>query len=559
MEPNDLESIHTQRAGGSAVGRIDAATMLQASRNDPEMSIPKRPAFLPGGVLHTVDDGLVVDGGAARQVLNGSAATSLVPKIIDVLDGTKTIPEIAIQLDVPPIRIEAAVALMAACGLIVPSLDSPDHVDSSVVDTLARHLDTTKRWSSAKEAYRSASAQPAYIIDNGLLSNLVAESLRSCGDRVFLVDNPLEADQSGYLIAIGADVNTLRQAKKHVDSGNGVVKACGFHDDRIWVAPTSTSSGQAACTDCLISALRETQLLGTEVGSSPGIRLAAALLALEIFHERLGIGRPLASNSLLIHDLSVGQSLQLMVPRTPGCTACGIPGKRMDQPWPFVYDQAAVFPPRNQVAMKGHQMHYKPSNLALQWARREFRQSTHHRFSASVDWQHPTDSRSKLGALLRYAFGLREIEGISQVQRFSPTGGNLGSPEGVVIVRHVDNVAPGAYYYLPFEDRCALLGEVSDKSLLNAIDVVDFEAIIVLTASLSRVEKKYHSLALRICFLDAGAAVSQLRHTAGALDFQISLIEQWDDRSLKNSLHLNEDHPIMAVVGINGLKGIVKE
>lgn len=557
MESTDASEVAEQRSDGGVAGRIDAVTMLRAARNDPEMAIPQRPAFMPGGVVLPLSNGLIVDGGAARQLLNGSASTSLVPRMIDLLDGTRTVPEVAAQLAVPSVQVEAAVALMATCGLIVPSLDAPDDVAPDVAAALARHLDTTKRWPSAAEAYHAAARQPAYVVNNGLLTQLLTESLRLSGDRASLVDTPLQAEQSGYIILVGAAADTLRQAMNHVRGTNGVVRVCGLRRDRVWIAPTS--SKQTVCMNCLLSTLDAVQLSGSVDDSNPALRLAAALIALEIFHERLGIGRPLASNSLLVHDLSAGRSSQWMVPRTPGCDGCGIPGDRVDPPWPFIYDQAAVFPPRNQVAMKGHQMHYKPSNVALQWASRDFSHSDHHRFSADPDWQHPTDARSKLGALLRYGFGLHEIGDITQVRRFSPTGGNLGSPEGVIIVRDVEGVEPGAYCYLPFEDKCAYLGEFSDASLSAAISDMDFEAVLVVTTALGRVEKKYHSLALRICFLDAEAAVSQLRHAADAFGFRALLVEHWDDGALAKRFGNNELHPVMAVIGICGLNGVGKE
>ena len=110
MESTDASEVAEQRSDGGVAGRIDAVTMLRAARNDPEMAIPQRPAFMPGGVVLPLSNGLIVDGGAARQLLNGSASTSLVPRMIDLLDGTRTVPEVAAQLAVPSVQVEAAVA-----------------------------------------------------------------------------------------------------------------------------------------------------------------------------------------------------------------------------------------------------------------------------------------------------------------------------------------------------------------------------------------------------------------------------------------------------------------
>lgn len=73
---------------------------------------------------------------------------------------------------------------------------------------------------------------------------------------------------------------------------------------------------------------------------------------------------------------------------------------------------------------------------------------------------------------------------------------------------------------------------------------------------LGRVEKKYHSLALRICLLDAGAVVSQLRNAADAFGFQVTLVEHWDDEKLAKQFGDNGVHPVMAVIGIRGLNGV---
>lgn len=533
-------------------GRIDAVSMLRAARNDPEMAIPQRPAFIPGGVVVAVPDGLVVDGGAARQLLNGSAATTLVPKMIGLLDGTRSPAQIAAELDVPPVQVEAAVALMAACGLIVASLDRPDDVDPDVAAALTRHLDTTKRWSSAAQAYGAAADQPAYVVDSGELARLVAQSLTSCGDKVFLVDSLQQAAVGGQIVLVDAAVDLLHEAVEWASHAGGSVRACGMRLGRAWVAPALAR--QSTCADCLLAALDVAGLIGPSDSEGQELRLAGGLIALEILHERLGIGRPLASNSLLVHDLAGGQTTQQLVVRTPGCVGCGIPGERARPQWPFIYDQAAVFPARNQVAMKGHQMHYQPSNLALQWSSRSFSHSQHQRFAATDDWQHPEDSRAQLGALMRFAFGLRQIGEISQVRRYAPTGGNLGSPEGIVIVRDVAGVNPGAYYYLPFSDELAVLGEYHDDELLAAIPDADFQAAVVITAALGRVQKKYNALALRICLLDAGAAVSQMKHAAKALGLAVAHLEHWDDTALAGLLGNDpEQHPVMAILEVRGL------
>lgn len=557
MPRNDDKRSYEPQFEGRGSGRIDAVTMLRAARTDPEMAVPTYPAFIPGSVAVPIADGLIVDGGASRQLLNGSAATTLVPKLVNLLDGSRTVQEIADELAIPSVQVEAAVALLSSCGLIVPSLDAPDNVAPDIAAAVTRHLDTTKRWPSAAEAYNAAAEQPAYIVNSGLLAQLVTKYLLASGDKAQLVDSPSEAENTGYIVLVGADYNVMKQAERHTADTKGVVKICGLQQDRIWVAPTS--SKQAPCIDCLLSALEEENLVDSVDENNPVLPLAASLIALEIFHERLGIGRPLSSNSLLIHSLAKGRSSQSMVPRTPGCNGCGVRGSYSGFSWPFVYDQAAVFPPRNQVAMKGHQVHYKPSNVALQWDRREFAHCERHRFSTDLDWQNPTDARSKLGAWLRYGFGLRQINDITEVRRFSPTGGNLGSPEAAIIVRDIEGIKAGTYYYLPFEDKCAYLGEFPTEYLSSALPEIDFDAILIMTTALDRVEKKYHTLALRICLLDAGVALSQLRHAADALDFDVVQVQHWDDQMLTKQLGNNRFHPVMAVIGLRGINESRKE
>src|SRR5205085_10994186 len=62
----------------------------------------------------------------------------------------------------------------------------------------------------------------------------------------------------------------------------------------------------------------------------------------------------------------------------------------------------------------------------------------------------------ELSAILMFAGGIRESrQGDQQTKRWAATAGNLGSVELYLVVRNIDGLPPGFYFYQPREHSLA--------------------------------------------------------------------------------------------------------
>lgn len=533
--------------------RNDAIAMREAARTDPQMRLPERPTMVPGTLSVVVDEAVVVDGGASRQIFRGSSAAQLLPRLFVLLDGTRSVPTVAAELGLPIADVEAAVALVHSCGLIIGSPDLPADVDPGAAMGVARLLDTTRTWSSAAEAYAGLRDRPLHVRATSSVTTEVARMLRESGDSVQMIAPHAALPPGSTVLTEYSGCDDLVETVEWATASDARAIPFGIAAGSTWVGPELGAPG-TVCAACFA---RDVDELGIGVGDgrdADSEPLAASLVALEVFHQRIGIGVPLAGSSLVVHDLRAGSTRQFLVARSAGCRSRHRQGARTTTvSAPFWYDQSAAFPVRERIALKGHQSHYKPSNVALQWEQRAFVNARIVRF-ASDRSARPRGAAARLARFVRHGFGLKELPAQGRVRRFSPTGGNLGSSEAAVIVRRVAGIESGVYHYLPFSDSYAWMGEVPDELLSGLGEACDGDAVIVTTAAVDRVARKYAALSLKICLLDAGCALTQMEWTARDLGVRLTESSRWDDGVVARLLrHEGRRHPIMTIVGIEGL------
>jgi SagB-type dehydrogenase family enzyme len=162
--------------------------------------------------------------------------------------------------------------------------------------------------------------------------------------------------------------------------------------------------------------------------------------------------------------------------------------------------------------------------------------------------------------------GIRDLEPDGQkVQRWTATAGNLGSVELFVVVRHVDGLAPGIYFY---ETHGHCLGAFEQRDATSTIPEImqrvavterpdPPDVLVVFTGAYHRLEKKYHEFGYKLVNLDAGVAVSQLRFVAKSLGFFSSTAVRWADDLIEQQLNLDpfQEH-VTAVAGLYAGSGV---
>src|SRR2546423_3000938 len=144
-----------------------------------------RPRLSPWYRLARVGDALALEHGQAVVRLDGAAATKLLPRLLPLLDGTRTVDEIAACLG-EPIRpaVEHALELLEEHGLL---LDGPAEADGG--DTVARLVAATGPHRSESELARVLALSRVGVAGVGRGAEEVARALRGAGiERVSRAD-----------------------------------------------------------------------------------------------------------------------------------------------------------------------------------------------------------------------------------------------------------------------------------------------------------------------------------------------------------------------------------
>jgi SagB-type dehydrogenase family enzyme len=142
--------------------------------------------------------------------------------------------------------------------------------------------------------------------------------------------------------------------------------------------------------------------------------------------------------------------------------------------------------------------------------------------------------------------GARNSRSTGTVKRWAATAGNLGSVELYLAVRSVEGLAPGFYYYRPFEHSLARF-----ERRYGALPIEEFmhrtlppragslpEALVLFTGAFHRIARKYGSFGYRLITLDAGAAISQLHVVGRTLNIKSQTAARWADDLIEEQLNL---------------------
>lgn len=528
---------------------ISAETMARAVETDPQFRPPRLPKLVDGLVIVPLESGLLVEGGPERQVFRGRAASELLPQLLPLLDGTRDPDALAEALghDAPDAA-RKAVALLYTCGLVEEG-EGAGAIDPEVgpeaIAFISRQVDSTRINRNAAEAIARLRAAEVALLGDPESVALLATELAAAGIRVG--DAPT---LTVYVMGVG-DEAALVEAEAHY-AGLGVpLLRVGVEGGGVEIGPLFDRS-YTPCAECYLAG-RE------EPGSGPTAAsgLLASLAALEVTNLLARIGGNLSVRGLARLDLQTWSQRSLLVSSRPGCPNC-LPLPPEDAgpaPLALAYEQSIAFPPRKLLNPKDHQHHYRLANLELQRDAKRYPSATVVRCPDG------------LGGLLERAFGLRDggvgpVPG--KIQRWAPTGGNLGSPQVYVLARTIAGLLPGAYCHLPIEGELARLrpegglrelDALIEQAAPGALDS-DPAALLVLTGALARVGTKYATFAYRIVNLDAGCALAQLRAVARANGWQLCLLPRWDDEALLRGLALDGDiEPITAVAVLRGAPG----
>ena len=369
-------------AGDTTGSVMRAGDVGRAARRDLQFRIPRKPVVRLGLRARPDEGGWIVDGARKSQVLGGAFAREHMGPLLQACDGTRTLDEIGEVTGIGPQAAFEAVSLLWTGGIVeegdTDPLPDPQPAPelACLLSRLGESTGVNDSWQDA--ARRLAAARVAVLGDAALADDVVSAlsptlAARAAavepGDTLAVVVETAEAAETGDA---GSAINRCWEL------GVPLLRVRAEHD-AVTIGPYIDPSF-SPCPQCATAG-------ESDPGPVPGpdrrdlavgmaARAVAALIARATMIHLPGDIRRI--------DLETFRHTDHPVTTRPGCPICSITGgsgqaDESDGPSAPVaqsapvgarYEQAVAIPPAGFVDSKGHQQHYKPSNLRLQ---REFR------------------------------------------------------------------------------------------------------------------------------------------------------------------------------------------
>jgi SagB-type dehydrogenase family enzyme len=529
--------------------------------SDSELRLPEHPRFLPElVVLPCGPSGLLFEGVRGTQLLNGRGARGFVPRLLEQLDGTRSMDELmGAFAPYPPQAVYEAVAMLFSRGLLEDGMGPPVAPElSEVAAFCGRYVDVTRVNRNRHEALnRLARARTALVGSPVAVQALSSALARQGFDGVRTLRSPSEMDEldptSDLVLAVFEAGDTGAGAWLDLAWQRGLrVLHANVGAARVEIGPLFIP-GKSACRRCL----RELRPLQPDEPATD-LGLWSGVVALHAFHLLSRIGNPFLYNVCHTHLRMSGGPIyqEVRVARLPGCRTCGLqgcePGKVSDPKgvvW-LLHNVANGMPPRELLQPRDYQMHYAAANMFIT---KEAPERYHGAVRVALPpgeilavppaWDgaprapHDLDVPA-LATLLRHAVGYDDGP---DPRRIAPSAGGLGSAELFVIVRQLEGLAPGVYHYFAHEHVLERLRATSDQTLAGALGLTQAElppVLLVGTATLTKLRQKYNDFSFRFGHLDAGVVRAYLDDMLRALGIVYRDLVDARDKAVAEAISL---------------------
>jgi hypothetical protein len=147
-----------------------------------------------GLVVLPIDDGILFEGGPTRQLLTGAAATSVVPRLLPLLDGRHTVAQVAAVMELTPGQARQAVALLDRCGLLEWYGDQEVGTPTSppnVATFLSRTVNAARTHRNASQVLAELDDSVVTLVVPRLMAEPLREDLLTTGvGRVLVTSDP---------------------------------------------------------------------------------------------------------------------------------------------------------------------------------------------------------------------------------------------------------------------------------------------------------------------------------------------------------------------------------
>jgi SagB-type dehydrogenase family enzyme len=561
---------------------VDARWLAQSFSNDPDVSLPERPRLIPElvGVPYGAD-GILFAGGEHTELVRGKSTRTLLPRVLPLLDGTRTLPALAEALaDIPPQHVVSIVTLLYSRGLLE---DGPAeaHPLPHVASFAGRYVDCSRINHNRGEALARLGAARVRVSGTHEVAAMLVRDLRDSGiDAVRAEGRGVRAEGRGPR----AEGDDEADVEVFVASGDfddaDAIDAITRNGGRAYLLSIGAREAQigplflpgvTSCARCLV------RNFGRPAGEADPLfaRMAASLASLQIFHA---LGR-IASGSLHTSFRILGieedgtwiQDTRLAT-RTPGCAACGLGGDAMPaddaRAAAWIYHGSTSFQTHELIGPKDHQAHYAVANIKLASEKKTrlfsgdtvplpppMHASGDAPWLASAPAPQTRANLEHVATLLARAAGEIALEG-GGTRRVAPTGGNLGSVDLWLLAHDVDGLARAVYHYDPPRHQLEYVRELNPEEMMAAFGdaALETQCFLIGTGALSKIAQKYKSFAYRLIQYDSGVALAYLHELARYFGLPLREAGDFHDGETANVLGISRrwEFPLTTFVAAIG-------
>jgi SagB-type dehydrogenase family enzyme len=564
-----------------------------------------RPRFLQELVVVPMEDKLIVQGSTQVRVFHGAAARSLLPDLIGLMDGNRSVQELqALFPTVPAEHVRDAISLLYSCRLVEDGIS--DHVDGIVSNKEA--LAFFRRMSTHGSMCQSG----AEAVERLRASRIIIVNSQATKEHDESLQRLLEKTGIGRVIVL--DQESLKNSGTLAEpwSGQSLLvtqsfgsEDCAWHaqvDDwsfahglpwfRVVVDVSSSyadlgplfNGEETPCYRCF-SSIHSVQNHSDSCPSPPASRTSLyywhSLVAIEVIYLISRVGPLLAGRDFRRYNLQDWSTEHLQCARVSGCLRCRPQESEnaADRMFPtegtpidtaLIFDDYVGAQSRHTAAPAEHtpqfiaalisQVKRLPNcnRLDLNANVPKLERGVLDILSAKPEISSNPLNLDELASILMMTAGIRSWSaGDKQIQRWAATAGNLGSVELFLAIRQVEGLSPGFYFYQPrdhslasFQRRSGMLeiDEFIRRVVASSPDQLP-DALVLFTGAYHRLAQKYGPFAYRLVNFDAGAAVAQLCAVAGGLNISAKTATVWADDLIEEQLNLEPlDEQSTAVV-----------
>jgi SagB-type dehydrogenase family enzyme len=529
------------------VEKVAAGWMGRSFARDIDLSLPDRPRIIPELLRAPLgEDGLLFFGGEHSQVLRGRSVRTLLPRVLPLLDGTRTIRDVAEAAGIPLRHARDVVSLLASRDLLEDGACAPGTDRAPVRSFLGRFLNVSGVDRNRDRAFERLASTRIRVDSPTPLRDALVTQLHDAGVRdVVGGDDAGPPADLAVLVTTGDQADPGAQCARAWDRGERTLLV-RLGADEAQVGPF-IQRGESICPGCL-------ERVHPHPRSAPEGELARYLVALAgaqvvTLASKIAMGGSQRGLRVFRTDPRLGLVTDLRVaPRMPGCARCGVKGTALnhDDPLllPWLYHSGTILETRELLAPKDYQGHYAVTNLKL-----AFEEDVSLPGAPAVAlppreplrvepfWSMSRKPRAigldlrAMNALLAWSAG--EMEDGGAPRRILPSGGNLGSVNLWLVVRRVSGLEPAVYHYRArTHELVRWAGPLADAELARALRVDASQlpaAVVAGTGAFRKVMKKYQAFGYRLCFLDAGVALSYLHTVGDALGLELVEYPDMDD------------------------------